>query len=167
MTTAIDTRLFRTVAGRFPSGVTVITTAGPDGEPHGMTANGFISVSLEPPLVLVSVGCHTHTHQRLTDNDRYAVNVLGHDQKPLALRFAGKPVDVEPEYEWRDGHPLIRGAISRMLCRIVDRHRAGDHTLFIAEVEHVEHREGELPLVFSNGQLFSPLERDEDGRPLP
>lgn len=167
MQNAIDTRLFRTVAGRFPSGVTVITTDTGDGEPHGMTANGFISVSLEPPLVLVSVGDHTRTHQRLTDCDRYAVSILGHDQKALAKHFAGKPGDVPPEYEWIDGHPVIAGAISRMVCRIVDRHPAGDHTLFIGQVEHLEHREGDLPLVFSNGQLFSPLERDEQGRPLP
>ncbi|MER7796835.1 flavin reductase family protein [Microbacterium sp. NPDC096154] len=163
----MDSRLFRTVAGKFPSGVTVITTTSADGAVHGMTANGFISVSLEPPLVLVSVGEHTRTHQRLTENDRYAVNVLGHEQKPVALHFAGRPGEVAPEYEWIEGHPFIKGAISKMLCRIVDRHKAGDHTLFIGEVDFVEHSPGELPLVFSNGQLFSPLERDEQGRPLP
>ena len=160
MEKVIDARLFRTVAGKFPSGVTVITTTSADGvTPHGMTANGFISVSLEPPLILVSVGHHTRTHSLLSDNERYAVSILGHDQKRVALHFSGKPGDAEPEYEWIDGHPFIAGAISKILCRIVDRHPAGDHTLFIGEVEHVEHRDGDLPLVFSSGQLFSPLEK--------
>lgn len=155
----IDTRLFRTVAGKFPSGVTVITTLSPDGTPHGMTANGFISVSLTPPLVLVSVGNHSRTHQLLSETERYGVSVLGHDQKDVALHYSGKPRDAEPDYRWIDSHPFIAGSISTMLCRIIDRHPAGDHTLFIGEVEFVEHRDGDLPLVFSSGQLFSPLER--------
>lgn len=159
MAEVIDSRLFRTVAGKFPSGVTIITTSSPDGVPHGMTANGFVSVSLDPPLILVSVGERTRTHTLLSENERYAVSVLGHEQKSVALHYSGRPGDAEPEYEWIDGHPFIAGAISKMLCRIVDRHRAGDHTLFIGEVEFVEHRDGELPLVFSSGQLFSPLEK--------
>lgn len=159
MMKVIDSRLFRTVAGKFPSGVTVITTQSADGTTHGMTANGFISVSLEPPLVLVSVGHHTRTHQYLTENERYAVSVLAHEQKHVALHFSGRPGEQQPEYEWIEGHPFIAGSISKMLCRIVDRHPAGDHTLFIAEVEFVEHRDGDLPLVFSSGQLFSPLEK--------
>lgn len=159
MTTALDTRLFRTVAGKFASGVTVITSVDEAGAVHGMTANGFISVSLEPPLVLVSVGKHAQTHARLMRLDRYGVSVLGHEQKSIATHFAGKPGDAEPAYDMTQGHPVVAGAISSMVCRIVDRHPAGDHTLFIAEVESVQHREGELPLVFSSGQLFSPLER--------
>ena len=159
MTPTLDGRLFRTVAGKFPSGVTVVTTADAAGKPHGMTANGFISVSLEPALILVSVGAATRMHGYLMENDGYAVNVLGHRQKELATHFAGKPVDNAPDYEWVDGFPLIDGAISRMRCIIVDRHEAGDHTLFIGRVEHINHRDDELPLVFSSGQLFSPLER--------
>lgn len=157
---SIDSRAFRSVAGKFPSGVTVITTRSAEGIVHGMTANGFVSVSLDPPLILVSVGEHTRTHEYLTVNERYSVSILGHQQKDVAVRFAGKPTDVAaPEFEWVDGHPFVPDAIGRLGCRIVDRHRAGDHTLFIGNVEHLALREGELPLVFSSGQLFSPLER--------
>ena len=84
----IDTRAFRDVAGKFPSGVTVITTSGARGDVHGMTANGFASVSLDPPLILVSVAVTGRTHERLTRNERYAVSILGHRQKDVAQRFA-------------------------------------------------------------------------------
>jgi flavin reductase (DIM6/NTAB) family NADH-FMN oxidoreductase RutF len=157
--TAIDQRQFRNVAGKFPSGVTVITTSSGDGIVHGMTANGFVSVSLDPPLILVSIGHTTRMHEHLMRNERYAVNILGHEQKAIAMHFAGKPQDTEPEFERINDYLFVPGVIGRIGCRIVDRHRAGDHTLMIGEVEHLDFRDGELPLVFSSGQLFSPLER--------
>lgn len=158
--TEIDTRLLRNVSGKFPSGVTVITAELEDGTVHGMTANGFVSVSLEPPLILVSLGLHTRMHEYLSENDRYAVNILGHEQKKVAQRFAGKPQDDEvPAWERIDGYAFIPGVIGRIGCRVYDRHLAGDHTLFIGEVTHLDYHDGELPLVFSSGQMFSPLER--------
>lgn len=155
----IDQREFRNVVGKFPSGVTVITTTTDDGVVHGMTANGFISVSLDPPLVLVSVGKQTKMHERLMQNERYAVSVLRHDQEVVARHFAGRPSDDAPAFSWVDGHPLIEGAISQIGCRMYARHEAGDHTLFVGEVEHASIADDALPLVFSSGQLFSPLDR--------
>lgn len=159
MSPVIDPRHFRTVAGKFPSGVTVITTEAGDGIVHGMTANGFISVSLEPALILVSIGKNTRMHGYLERNDRYAVSILNHDQGEIARHFSGRPGENEPEFEWVGGHPAIPDAISRIGCTMFDRHEAGDHTLFIGRVDYVDYRDGVLPLVFSSGQLFSPLER--------
>ncbi|HEY5878299.1 MAG TPA: flavin reductase family protein [Nakamurella sp.] len=151
-----DTAFWRT-CGRFASGVTVVLTE--DEEIHGMTANGFISVSLEPPLVLISVGVRTRTHERLVRGERYSVSVLGHEQKAVAEHFAARPTGVRPEYARLGGFPVVPGSIARLVCRVVDRHPAGDHTLFVGQVEHMEHDEG-LPLVFSSGRLFSPLDED-------
>lgn len=157
--TAIDTRLFRSVAGKFPTGVTVITTADADGNVHAMTANGFASISLEPPIIMVSIGDHARTLQHLMLNDNYAVNILGHEQKAIAKHFSGKPEGDGPAWDWVDGHPFVPGVIGRIGTRIVDRYRVGDHVLFFGEVTHLDYRDGELPLIFSSGQLFSPLER--------
>lgn len=155
----IDQRLFRNVSGKFPSGVTVITTESADGVVHGMTANGFLSVSLEPALILVSVGKSTRLHGYLDNNDRYAVSILRHDQTDIARHFAGKPLETEPKLERMGAHPVVPDAISRIGCTIYDRYEAGDHILFLGEVEHLDYQDGSLPLVFSSGQLFSPLER--------
>jgi flavin reductase (DIM6/NTAB) family NADH-FMN oxidoreductase RutF len=156
-TPSIDIADLRKTCGRFASGVTIILTE--DEEIHGMTANGFTSVSLDPPLVLISVGNHTRSYERLMHQDHYSVSVLGHEQMVHANHFAGRPTDLQPQYDRIGGFPVIPGAVARMVCRIVDRHLVGDHTLFIGHVEHLDHCDG-LPLVFSSGRLFSPLDEN-------
>lgn len=160
---AFDVATFRRTCGRFASGVTVVLTEDEDGV-HGMTANGFISVSLDPPLVLISVGRNTRSHARLANHSHYSVSVLGHEQKALAEHFAGRPSQLNPEHDRLGDFPVIAGSVARMVCKIVDRHPAGDHTLFVGEVECVEQTPG-VPLVFSSGRLFSPLtdDRPEEG----
>ncbi|GAB3617291.1 flavin reductase family protein [Okibacterium endophyticum] len=139
--------------------MTVVLTRDDAGDVHGMTANGFISVSLDPPLVLVSVGAHTRTHARLLTQERYSVSVLAHHHAACALHFGGRPQEIAPAVDELDGFPVIRDSLAQMICRVVDRHTAGDHTLFIAEVEAVECTDG-VPLVFSGGRMFSPLDDD-------
>ena len=144
-------REFRQVMGRFATGVTVVTTVEKE-TVHGMTANGFLSVSLRPPLVLVSLG-RCRMNEMLPRSGRYGVSVLSHDQHPFAAHFAAqKPSPVEPTFTWQNGLPLLEDALAHLVCRVVDVHRAGDHVLWIGEVEYVDHRDDE-PLLFYTGRF--------------
>jgi flavin reductase (DIM6/NTAB) family NADH-FMN oxidoreductase RutF len=144
-------RELRTVMGRFATGVTVITTSHRN-TIHGMTANAFLSVSLRPPLVLVSLG-RCRMGEMLPHTKRYGVSVLAHDQKHLAAHFAGqKHSPTPPEFTFHDNVPLLEGALAHLVCRVVDVHTAGDHELWIGEIEHLHERDGE-PLLFYTGRF--------------
>lgn len=142
---------FRETLGRFASGVTIVT-ARHDGERRGMTASAFVSVSLTPPLILVSVGHSATMHARLLDSDRFGVNVLSTHQRELSTHFAGRP-DPALSIPWMDheGLPLIGGAVAQLVCRKVEAHEAGDHTLFLGEVEYSRYTDDD-PLVYFRGQ---------------
>jgi flavin reductase (DIM6/NTAB) family NADH-FMN oxidoreductase RutF len=149
----------RQVMGRFATGVTVVTTIDKD-TIHGMTANGFLSVSLRPPLVLVSLG-RCRMNEMLPKTGRYGISVLARDQDHFAAHFAAqRPSPVEPEFVWQHGLPLLDGALAHVACRIVDAHRAGDHVLWIGEVEQLHHRDGE-PLLFYTGRFGTVRETGE------
>jgi flavin reductase (DIM6/NTAB) family NADH-FMN oxidoreductase RutF len=144
-------RELRQVMGRFATGVTVVTTLYRE-TIHGMTANAFLSVSLRPPLVLVSLGA-CKLGEMLPRTKRYGVSVLAHDQKHFAAHFAAQRASpVEPAFDWREGIPLLSGALAHLVCRVVDVHPAGDHVLWIGEVESLHHRDGE-PLLFYTGRF--------------
>jgi flavin reductase (DIM6/NTAB) family NADH-FMN oxidoreductase RutF len=144
-------REFRQVMGRFATGVTVVTTVEKD-VIHGMTANGFLSVSLRPPLVLVSLG-RCRMNEMLPRSGRYGVSMLAHDQQHFAAHFAAQKASaVEPTFVWQEGFPLLDGALAHLGCRVVDVHRAGDHVLWIGEVEYIGHRDDE-PLLFYTGRF--------------
>jgi flavin reductase (DIM6/NTAB) family NADH-FMN oxidoreductase RutF len=144
-------RELRTVMGRFATGVTVITTAHRN-TIHGMTANAFLSVSLRPPLVLVSLG-RCRMGEMLPRTKRYGVSVLAHDQKHLAAHFAAqKPSPTPPEFTFHNDVPLLEGALAHLVCHVVDVHTAGDHELWIGEIEHLHERDGE-PLLFYTGKF--------------
>jgi flavin reductase (DIM6/NTAB) family NADH-FMN oxidoreductase RutF len=144
-------RELRHVMGRFATGVTVVTTIDRD-TIHGMTANAFLSVSLRPPLVLVSLG-RCRMNEMLPRTGRYGVSVLAHDQADFAAHFAAqRQAAVEPAFDWHQGLPLLSGALAHLACRVVDVHPAGDHVLWIGEVEHLEHNDGQ-PLLFYTGRF--------------
>ena len=156
-------RELRSVMGRFATGVTVVTTTHRD-MIHGMTANAFLSVSLRPPLVLVSLG-RCRMSEMLPRTGRYGVSVLAADQGHFAAHFAGqRPSEIPPEFVWHNDLPLLGGALAHVGCRVVDVHPAGDHVLWIGEVEHLHHRDGE-PLLFFSGR-FGTL-RDVEQRSAP
>jgi flavin reductase (DIM6/NTAB) family NADH-FMN oxidoreductase RutF len=145
-------RLFRQALGQFATGVTVITTMH-EGIVHGMTANAFCSVSLEPPLVLVSVDTRSHMHRLLTQSRRYGVSVLSKDQEELSRHFAGRSQEgLRVPFTWHDGYPLIEGAVAHLTCQVIDVHPAGDHTLFIGRVEHLGYADNCAPLLFYGGK---------------
>ncbi len=158
-------RELRQVMGRFATGVTVVTTLERD-TIHGMTANAFLSVSLRPPLVLVSLG-RCRMNEMLPRTRRYGVSVLAHDQEDFAAHFAAqRTAPEEPRFVWREGLPLLEGALAQLVCRVVDVHPAGDHMLWIGEVEHLAHADGE-PLLFYTGRfgtLREVRQRAHDGR---
>jgi flavin reductase (DIM6/NTAB) family NADH-FMN oxidoreductase RutF len=144
-------RELRSVMGRFATGVTVVTTTHKN-TIHGMTANAFLSVSLRPPLVLVSLG-RCRMSEMLPRTGQYGVSVLASDQEQFAAHFAGQRAsDVAPEFVWHDDLPHLSGALAHVGCRVVDVHAAGDHVLWIGEVQHLSHRDGE-PLLFYTGRF--------------
>jgi flavin reductase (DIM6/NTAB) family NADH-FMN oxidoreductase RutF len=144
-------RELRQVMGRFATGVTVVTTVHRE-TIHGMTANAFLSVSLRPPLVLVSLG-RCRMSEMLPRTGRYGISVLASDQQHFAAHFAGQRVSpVDPSFDWHEDLPLLEGALAHVGCTVVDVHPAGDHVLWIGEVEHLWHRDGE-PLLFYTGRF--------------
>jgi flavin reductase (DIM6/NTAB) family NADH-FMN oxidoreductase RutF len=159
-----DPRQFRNALGRFASGVTVVT-AQHEERPHGMTANAFVSVSLNPPLVLVSVDNRATLHRLLPITGRYGVSVLAENQERLSNHFAGRSVEgLHIRFTERLGVPLLEGAVAYFVVRVIDAHPAGDHTLFIGEVEHFEARD-DRPLLFYSGK-YQQL-RMEMAKPTP
>ena len=148
---------FRNALGRFASGVTIVTAL--DGEKtHGMTANAFVSVSLDPPLVLVSIDNRSKIHRILSGAGRFGVSVLAEDQRNLSEHFAGRAVR-EVRFVNRAGTPVVEGAIAYFVVHVVDVHAAGDHTLYIGCVEHYEAR-NDKPLLFFGGK-YGQLRGDE------
>ncbi len=144
-------REYRNALGRFATGVSVVTTQH-EGHVHGMTANAFVSVSLDPPLILLSVDNRSHMNQLLPETRRFGVNVLADDQEILSDHFAGRPVQgPNIHFFTHMDTPLLEGALAYFVTRVVDTRLAGDHTLYIAEVEHFECREGK-PLIFFGGR---------------
>jgi flavin reductase (DIM6/NTAB) family NADH-FMN oxidoreductase RutF len=149
---------FRKAMGRFATGVTIVTVD-LDGQVHGMTANAFASVSLAPMLVLVCVDHTTRTHAHLHAKKRFGINVLGEDQRAISEYYARAERDHEHAEEeagarferTRHGTPMLQGSLAYLECRLHSAQDAGDHTIFIAEVEDVVVREGE-PLLFFRGK---------------
>jgi len=148
---------FRRAMGCFATGVTVITVDY-EGDVHGMTANAFTSVSLDPLLVLVCVDHKARTHAHLHSKKRFGVNVLAENQHNISQYYA-RPGDTHQRAEQEagarfdrtaHGTPVLYGALAYLECRLHTAQDAGDHTIFIAEVEDVVVREGD-PLLFYRG----------------
>ena len=150
---AFDPMLQRQIMGRFATGVTVVTTRYGE-QISGMTANAVMSLSLDPPLIVVSVDCQSNMHGHLTQGQCYAINVLKHDQEELSRRFA-KPgpkdfSDLKMTVA-ETGAPIFVDALAYVDCRVVEVARAGDHDMFIGEPLAGETYDGE-PLIFYSGQ---------------
>ena len=163
---AVSKDEFRKVLGQFATGVTVITVAGSEGQVHGMTANAFTSVSLDPLLVLVCVDGRARTHPLIHQRKRFGVNVLAEGQQHLADYYARTSEDHETAdrlgavYWFTErGTPLLKNCLAHLECSVVSAHDEGDHTVFIGAVEHVGLQKGQ-PLLFHGGR-YRRLEPDE------
>jgi flavin reductase (DIM6/NTAB) family NADH-FMN oxidoreductase RutF len=132
-----DPPLFRQLLGRFATGVTVVTTRDPAGRPIGMTASSVASVSLQPPLVLVSVDQANDMHPALHAAPRFVLNVLAADQEAISRRFAAEHPDRFEGLGYREtkhGIPVLDGVVASIEC---DKHAeapGGDHTVFFGVV---------------------------------
>ena len=144
----------REALGNFVTGVTVVTTRYGD-ELHGLTANSFTSVSLDPPLVLFSLSRTADCFDAFERSDFFVINVLRSNQEALSNRFATKDVDKWSEVRWRPGHgdcPLLDGAIATFECRVATRYEGGDHVIYVGEVLRFDHHPEGEPLVFFRGR---------------
>jgi flavin reductase (DIM6/NTAB) family NADH-FMN oxidoreductase RutF len=149
----IDSATFRSVLGRFVSGVTIVTARDAADVDHGMTASAFCSVSLDPPLVLVSIAHDATLHPVLLERDELAVSILTASQEAIARRFAEKldnRFDGVGFTRGVSGAPLIDGALAVIEGRVVRRYPGGDHTVFVAEVLAASATMDE-PLVYYRG----------------
>jgi flavin reductase (DIM6/NTAB) family NADH-FMN oxidoreductase RutF len=150
----MDDRQFRQAMGKFATGVTVITTE-VEGEVHGMTANAFMSVSLDPKLVVISIGERAQMLEKIKISKKFAVNILSGEQQENSMIFAGQIKEKrEINFDNLAGLPVLTGSIAQVACEVVNEHIEGDHTLFIGKVLDIKLEEGE-PLLFFNGQYRS------------
>jgi flavin reductase len=145
---------------RFPAGVAVVTVA-VEGAEVGLTVSSLVSLSLEPPLVGISISRFAALHELLREAEAFGVSILAAGQEHLAQHFARgvPPIALWTGIERRPGTsgvPLLEGALGWLECRLAAEHETGDHTLFVGEVTAVERGAGDPPLVHV-GQAYRPL----------
>jgi flavin reductase (DIM6/NTAB) family NADH-FMN oxidoreductase RutF len=160
---SIDARAFRDALGCFATGVTVITTAGAKGEPIGITANSFSSVSLDPPLILFSLGRYAYSLKSFLSTHHFAVNILHEGQEEISNRFARASSDkwAGIEFEtWESGCPILSDALASFECHIRHTYHGGDHVILVGEVIRMRANCGARPLLFLRGRYggFEPRE---------
>jgi len=147
-----DAASFRDALGSFVTGVTVVTTDGPDG-PVAMVANSFASVSLHPPLVLWSPAKASKRFEHFAGSRRFAVHILASDQHDIcaAILASKTAINKVPMHLSHCGMPIIEGALATFECNLETTHDAGDHVIVVGRVTKAHHRGGD-PLVFHGGQ---------------
>ena len=149
--TPLDSSAFRSALGRFATGITIIT-CWQDGQPMGITANSFASVSLDPPLVLWSPAKASRRHLAFSQATHFAIHILEVGQEALCHNFARQGNGFK-NLKWQTGIqnvPLFPDCLARFECSLYAQHDAGDHTIIIGHVDRFEKNEGK-PLVFSQG----------------
>jgi flavin reductase (DIM6/NTAB) family NADH-FMN oxidoreductase RutF len=151
---AIDPALFRKVMSSFATGVTVISTEA-RGEVRGMTANAFMSGSLDPPLCIISVAVRARLHPCLLEAGHFGVSILAKEQEKLSLHFSGRPAaDLAPQFVRAGRTPVLSGACATIAADITARHECGDHSIFLGHIVHLE-ASPRAPLVLHEGQYAS------------
>ncbi|MEO6843238.1 MAG: flavin reductase family protein [Bradyrhizobium sp.] len=164
---AIDPRDFRNALGTYATGVTIITAIAADGKPYGLTCNSFASVSLNPPLVLWSLGMFSNGLSVFQNASHFTVNVLGASQQELANRFAKSSEDKFAGVEWTPGvgkAPVLGNCVASFQCRAANRYYGGDHIIFLGAVEAYAYNRQE-PLLFARGGYGRFLSPDSSGTP--
>ena len=146
----------REVMRRFPAPVAVVTTE-LDGDRFGLTVGSLVSLSLEPPLVGISIGKDSSSHEPIRRAGSWAASLLSSEQREVAQHFARSgipPVALWVGVDVRDGSrgPLVEGSLGWLECRTVSEHEAGDHTIFVGEVESIELGAAGQGLVYRGGE---------------
>ncbi len=153
-------RLLRDAFGAFMTGVTVVTTTGPDGLALGFTANSFSSVSLDPPLLLVSLSKRSTNYASFTEGQGFAVNILSEDQKKISNTFARPAEDRFNGLDWQPGPhggPVLGGVSAWFDCALERVVEAGDHAILIGRVEAFDNS-GQAGLGYYRGTYFKPAQ---------
>jgi flavin reductase (DIM6/NTAB) family NADH-FMN oxidoreductase RutF len=149
----IDKNQLRQVMGHFATGVTIITTFNRDGQMHGLTANAFTSVSLEPPLLLISVDKKAESYPAFEESKVFTVNILADEQEALSRKFAvsgGNKFEGVAYRRGANGAAILDGTLAHIECTLYAAYEGGDHSLYLGEIQEAEVREGK-PLVFYRG----------------
>lgn len=159
----IDPRDFRNALGSYGTGVAIITATAADGKPYGITCNSFASVSLNPPLVLWSLGVYSSSLTVFQNASHFTVHVLGTSQQALADKFAKSSEDKFAGVDWTPGlgnAPVLAESVANFQCRSVNRYYGGDHVIFLGAVEAYAYNTRE-PLLFARGTYGRFLTDDE------
>jgi flavin reductase (DIM6/NTAB) family NADH-FMN oxidoreductase RutF len=154
----------RAALGQFATGVTIVTTRDPLGQPVGLTVSSFNSVSLVPPLVLWSLAHTASTLDAFMHCEHHAIHVLSAEQGAWAQQFATRGVDRfahVPTHPGLGGVPLLPGCLATFECRNRSRHVEGDHTIFVGEVLRCSHTVQGEPLLYHRGTLSAPVPSPE------
>jgi flavin reductase (DIM6/NTAB) family NADH-FMN oxidoreductase RutF len=159
----IDADTFRSVLGRFASGVTIVTARDGKGQDHGMTVSAFCSLSLEPPLVLLCVDRAATMYGLMRSHPHIGISILSSSQEAYSRRFADPTSERSERFDGiayargSNGAVLLDGALAHLECLAIEHHDAGDHTIIIAEIERAEALDGRPLLYFRGG--YAQLER--------
>jgi flavin reductase (DIM6/NTAB) family NADH-FMN oxidoreductase RutF len=157
---SLDASQFRIACGHFATGVAIVTMRSQAGEAHGLTANSFTSVSLDPPLILVCVDKSISSYPAMTEAEGFLVNILTEQQEELARRFATPDIDKFAGVSTSTdayGAARIPDCLAYIAARKHSRYDGGDHTVFLAEATSTELGRGR-PLVFYKGMYGLPGE---------
>jgi 3-hydroxy-9,10-secoandrosta-1,3,5(10)-triene-9,17-dione monooxygenase reductase component len=159
---AVDSMQFRSALGHFGSGVTVVTMAH-EAQKSGLTVSAFCSVSLTPPYVLVCIDKRSSTLELIRKSQAFAVNILTQDQVSISNHFASKSEDKMsgiPHHLGILGTPLLDGTQAYLECKVTQEIDAGDHFIYLGEVEDAGVDEGKSPLLYFHGKYgsFTPLD---------
>ncbi len=150
----VDPKELRRVMGHFATGVTVITTRDIHGVPYGLTANAFMSLSLDPPLALIGIDKTAQCYRCFDASKVFAVNFLSEEQEEISRRFATKGIDKFAGLEWSEessGAAILPGVIGYVECRVEKIYDGGDHAIIVGEIVNA-HAGGGRPLLFFQGK---------------
>ena len=149
---------YRKTMSSFATGVTVVTTLDENEYIHGMTANSFTSVSLDPPTVLLCIGNTRNTITHVNNTNEFAINILSDRQKHIADYFAkDQPKGIEVvEFSWsiKFGSPFIEGSIAFLKANVIEKYNYGDHTIILGKVQGLDSQEGNPLLYYHSNYLF-------------
>lgn len=158
---AVDPFAFRKTCARFATGVTIATVTTSDGDPAGMTANSFTSVSAVPPLVLICVDHRSRILPHFRNSAWFGINILASHQREISVRFSQRELASFDGLDWRwaeSGVPLLEHMLATMECSVTQVVEAGDHVIFIGEVFRARCTMGQ-PLLYYNSEYRTVSEK--------
>lgn len=164
---AIEAPLFRSVMSRFATGMTVVSSV-LDGRVYCMTANAFMSGSLEPPLCVIAVGRKTRMHAVLTQTRHFGVSVLADEHEKYSRHFGGRPVDkLHAAFEHVDETPLLADRLAGIAASVTDTYPCGDHSLFVGGIFYMNAKPHGKPLIYYDGHYAALVRRPGPDLPIP